>query len=390
MHGAYNKNYMKINTYIVGLIAVAFMLTVMAPQATYAATNDTASKIEALLEKIRALQDQLRTIRGDVRETLRDGLKEGMTNDDVRKIQELLSSDSDVYPFGKATGFFGPLTKDAVKKFQKKAGLAETGIVDSETRKLMEEMLADRYNGKIPAGLLRAPGIYKKYMDRIHSRGDDCVAPFCKNDDNDKDKDKDKEYTLTIDVEFDNGDAEVDIRYKDGTRESFTIDNETNEEDVIDEIVDETELTEEEVRGAIDFEDSDWGADVRSIKTIIGTTTSTSSIRFKDNDISNRTIVLSETDKDDIVDELADQLGLTVTRIDEVIEWESAIKHGIESIEVTFEDDDADIRIEYENGTVSHKNYANVDGDEDEVIERLADDLNLDEDIIEDIVEFDS
>lgn len=382
---------MRTNTFVVGLVAVAFLLTLAAPHASYAATNDTASKIEALLQKIQDLQAQLRSLRGDVRETLRDGLKEGMTSDDVRKIQELLASDPDVFPFGKATGFFGPLTKDAVKRFQKKAGIKETGDVDSETRELMEEMLQDRYNGKVPPGLLRAPGIYKKYMDRVHGKGNVCVPPFCKKDTKDEDEDEDDDddsVALRIDVEFKDGDAEVDIRYTDGKRESFTIDNETDKEDVIDEIVDETDLTEAEVRGAIEFEGSDWGEDVRSIKTVIGTTTSTSSIRFKDGDVARRTIVISETDKDDIIDDLAEKLGLPASRIEAVIEWEYTAKHGIESIEVEFDDDDASVRVEYKSGAVTHISYANVDGDEDEVIERLADDLNVDEDIVNDLIEF--
>jgi hypothetical protein len=168
------------------VLTLALCAVVLAPNGANAATNDTASRIEALLKQLKSLQEQLQKIRGEVRDVIKDGLKEGMTDDDVREIQELLASDPDLYPFGTPTGYFGPMTKEAVKRFQKKAGLPETGVVDSETRKLMEEMFKDRPNGKVPPGWLRAPGIYKKYMDRVHGNSG-------KDDHHDDDEDEDED-----------------------------------------------------------------------------------------------------------------------------------------------------------------------------------------------------
>ena len=130
----------------------------------------------------------------------------------VRKIQELLASDPELYLYGVATGYFGPMTKDAVKKFQKKAGLPETGVVDSETRKLMEEMLEDRFNGKIPPGLLCAPRIYKKYMDRVHGKSCTCVAPFCKSDDDSNDDDSSDGGDCNDDANVDK-ELEIDVKF---------------------------------------------------------------------------------------------------------------------------------------------------------------------------------
>ncbi|MFH0950986.1 MAG: peptidoglycan-binding domain-containing protein [bacterium] len=47
-------------------------------------------------------------------------LDSGMTNADVTRLQKLLASQSDVYPEGKITGFFGEATKLAVQRFQLK------------------------------------------------------------------------------------------------------------------------------------------------------------------------------------------------------------------------------------------------------------------------------
>lgn len=59
-------------------------------------------------------------------------LSQGMRDDDVFKLQEELAKEGllKVQP----TGFFGPLTENAVKEFQKEHGLTETGVVDSSTR----------------------------------------------------------------------------------------------------------------------------------------------------------------------------------------------------------------------------------------------------------------
>jgi hypothetical protein len=84
---------------------------------------------------------------------------------------------------------------------------------------------------------------------------------------------------------------------------------------------------------------------------------------------------------------LADELGLTESRISEVIEWDFDFDTDIEKITVEFEDGDAKIRIEYENGNVTKKTYSNEE-DEDDVISRLADELDEDVDIIESLTEF--
>lgn len=59
-------------------------------------------------------------------------LMQGMRDDDVVKLQEELSKEGlfKVQP----TGFFGSITQEAVREFQKEHGLPETGNVDSSTR----------------------------------------------------------------------------------------------------------------------------------------------------------------------------------------------------------------------------------------------------------------
>ncbi|MBI3046037.1 MAG: Ig-like domain-containing protein [Candidatus Harrisonbacteria bacterium] len=54
-------------------------------------------------------------------------LQSGARNDDVKRVQQLLASDKEVYPEGLATGFYGSLTQKAVLKFQLKHGVVKSG-----------------------------------------------------------------------------------------------------------------------------------------------------------------------------------------------------------------------------------------------------------------------
>ena len=51
----------------------------------------------------------------------------GMSHNDVSNLQTALKTDSSIYSGGKVTGYFGPATLLAVKKFQEKYGIASEG-----------------------------------------------------------------------------------------------------------------------------------------------------------------------------------------------------------------------------------------------------------------------
>lgn len=73
-------------------------------------------------------------------------LKEGITNDSVRIIQEYLTFIHESYPNIPAvnnTGYFGPLTKQSVIEFQKQFGINPTGIVGAVTWDRIAEVYSD-------------------------------------------------------------------------------------------------------------------------------------------------------------------------------------------------------------------------------------------------------
>ncbi|MES2416269.1 MAG: peptidoglycan-binding protein [Patescibacteria group bacterium] len=58
----------------------------------------------------------------------------------VNYLQNLLASDPTLYPEGLVTGYFGPLTKSAIIRFQKRHGIPETGIVDANVRAITRDL----------------------------------------------------------------------------------------------------------------------------------------------------------------------------------------------------------------------------------------------------------
>lgn len=137
------------------------------------ATSTLVSQIQALLQQVKALQDQLSALQtqksqitSEIQSTLQLArqLSLGMTGDDVKLLQQILATDPDIYPEGLTTGYFGSLTEKAVKKFQAKFGIDQAGRVGPQTLTRLNQLLTEGAgsSGKVPPGLLIAPGIAKK------------------------------------------------------------------------------------------------------------------------------------------------------------------------------------------------------------------------------------
>lgn len=129
------------------------------------------AQIEALvleLEEIKQAEAEaeIKETEEEIKGTLKllRQLKRGMSGDDVALLQEILATDPDVYPEALITGYFGKLTEKAVKKFQKIAGIEQVGVVGPKTLAKINELLEEGAgnSGKVPPGLLIAPGIRKK------------------------------------------------------------------------------------------------------------------------------------------------------------------------------------------------------------------------------------
>lgn len=198
-------------------ITAMFATSLLGPSMVQAQSSDDSESttssiqqiVQSLLEQIKVLQerlDELKAARGqddsyddsdeDTADSfvpeIKERLRMGDNNAQVRKLQELLASDSEIYPERLVTGYFGPLTESALARFQARHGATPTGELDDNTRALINEYFANRGNDEAPEGLLRAPGIKRiverGVCDRI--RGN---VPFCPRDTEDDDEDENED-----------------------------------------------------------------------------------------------------------------------------------------------------------------------------------------------------
>lgn len=175
--------------FIIGALALVLLASLGGPFAVHAedalvppvsvvvpvaAPTDMNEQIKTLMALIVQLQAQLKAVQGEVtalRESLKPNLTPGTTDDDIAKVQEILAADPTLYPSGLKTGYFGPMTKEAIMKFQAKFGLEVTGELNDETRAAFETIMEQRKSeGKIPVGLLQAPGLRQKFEDHLEDR----------------------------------------------------------------------------------------------------------------------------------------------------------------------------------------------------------------------------
>ncbi len=110
--------------------------------------------IEQLKNQIKELQDQLAKLTSEVAAVKEEvkitkELYRGVSSDEVKKVQKFLKQFSEIYPEGLVTGYYGPLTEKAVKKFQEREGLAATGKIDETTRKNINEYLVEGVENKV-------------------------------------------------------------------------------------------------------------------------------------------------------------------------------------------------------------------------------------------------
>jgi len=179
--------------HIIFILALAIFFS-SAPLALAEEENNAAdTTIEQLLEQIKILQEQIQTLQQQIQQlreqqqtlhqemlTLTRQLQEGMQGEDVKLLQKMLATDPDIYPEGLVTGYFGPMTKRAVQRFQEKAGIDQAGRVGPQTLTRINDIFKEGVEGRgvgleehegvlVPPGLLRAPGIIR-LMGEDHPR----------------------------------------------------------------------------------------------------------------------------------------------------------------------------------------------------------------------------
>jgi peptidoglycan hydrolase-like protein with peptidoglycan-binding domain len=163
------------------MIAAAFAVPMIASAESASTTGNTTmqAQIQMLLSQIKMLQEQIKTIIASSSNggfgfgqgwsnssttgqwtppgqmgkqmciTLNRSLHQGDSGDDVISLQQMLQQDPNSDFTGSATGFFGPLTAQAMKRFQMKNGIATSsdGTLGPMTRGFLERRCGNGLDG---------------------------------------------------------------------------------------------------------------------------------------------------------------------------------------------------------------------------------------------------
>lgn len=159
---------------LVFILASLLVLSFSSVKAQTTSSQSTAVLIQQLQEQIKSLQAQVSSLATQlnavkVELNLTRTLRPGLAGDDVKRLQEFLKKYPDVYPEGLVTGYYGPLTEQAVKRLQEKQGIVNTGssettgfgVVGPKTISKINELISTGAgaSGVVPPGLSTAPGI---------------------------------------------------------------------------------------------------------------------------------------------------------------------------------------------------------------------------------------
>lgn len=161
----------RISLGVYNLVMKKFLLVLVLlfPLFTFAQNSNSIADLQNLVKQLQAqiaeLQSQIQSLKTELK--LTRSLTQGATGEDVKQLQEFLKSIPGIYPEGLVTGYFGPLTKVAIQRFQEKQGIVNSGssdttgfgIVGPKTISKINELISSGAgaSGVIPQGL--APNV---------------------------------------------------------------------------------------------------------------------------------------------------------------------------------------------------------------------------------------
>lgn len=311
----------------------------------------------------------------------------GATNSDIEKIQDLLATDKEIYPYGVSSGFYGPKTEEAIKNLQTRFNLDPVGVVGPATKALLELFMAAYPDGKYPADVLKKKpavlGASTSVPTPPVTTTPTVVLPSSGNIDD-------------IIAKYDGKEAKVTVNYSNNTGSSFVVAGDSKIK-VVDAVAAKIGKTRAAVLGWIEFTNasskkSNSKNDEFEIDIKISKGKVTLTFEY---DGDEYTVKSKTTDEDDLLEEVADELDEDVDDLDEdlvdAIEeaLEDALDEGsdeIESITAYIADGEAEIEVEYGNG--KEDSFTVKEDKESSIIEEVADELDIDEDEVEDLIKF--
>lgn len=120
------------------------------PPAPTPTPSSSLTLVEQLRNQIAAISAQIAALKGvpalppqaSPMAQIKRALALGSKGADVTALQTFLAKDTSVYPEGVISGYFGKLTEQAVKRFQKKYGIDQLGITGPKTRAKLNQLMS--------------------------------------------------------------------------------------------------------------------------------------------------------------------------------------------------------------------------------------------------------
>ena len=261
----------------------------------------------------------------------------GATNDDVKRIQTLLKLDKTIYPEGVTSGFFGPATQRAIQNLQKKFGLDPVGVVGPATTALLERLISQQNSdGTYPADIL----------DPTRPTGSVLGVT-----------------TSTV-----------------------------TQNPLVQQLLDQVAKLQSQKSSGSNTADTSKSTNLNIDKISVSIDDGESSVKvfYKDGNIKN--FWVAEDEKDNIVEAIAEQLKISASDVEDLAGFGKIANSSSDtaeeiSAEVDIEGEETDVDVVYENG--DEDSFTVDESDYDNIIEAIADELDMDEDDVKDIIEFD-
>lgn len=400
------------------LLASVFTLTIfVAPLFASAQSADFSAalkRMDAIIAEMNALRSEFATLAGKVgvsvptpavqgvttTSVLGDDLRYGSTNDDIARVQRLLATDAEIYPYGVDSGFYGPKTQEAVRRFQSRFELDTVGIIGPSTKLLLEAFMALYPSEDYPADVLKkgwptAPTTVTTVptVAPVLSASAATLKSITVSEDDDEyvvrsykvNGDRNRDLILYAD-EYDDLVAqiakqlEVSVSEVEGLVDEDDFDfggkkkdddyDESDAEDAIDEADEAIDDARDEIN---DAEDDDKDVDEAD-----------EYLKDAKDEFRKAENALDDEDYEDAVKNAEDAIELAEKAIDAIGGGSSSDE--VEEIRVRIYDDRATVQVKYEDD--DDESFTIRETDEDDIVDEIADELNMDTDDVEDLVEF--
>ncbi len=331
----------------------------------------------------------------------------GLTNEDIKRIQVLLKTDKEIYPEGVTSGFFGPATQRAIRNLQTRFGLDPVGVTGPATTALLERLIsqqnsdgtypADILDPTRPTGSVLGASTSTNVNSNVPANIQALLAQVAALQ-NQKGSTSNTTNTSSsnssgikyIEVAIDDAESNVKVKYDNGDIKDFWV-FEDEKSKIIKEIAKKINVSVSVVEDLADFgklSSNNGQDDVEEIMADVDLEDGETKVEVVFDGGDEDDFTIDSADYDDIIEEIADELDIDEDEVLDIIEWDWNITvEDIDEIKVDVEDGEAEVTVELESG--DEIEFTLDEDNEDDIIELIAEILDIDEDEVEDLLDID-